>query len=294
VESEERTDKIYRPLKGMASLHGAPDLIYRNPTWNDKKAELSHELMGKVEEVGGSFIVKTSDALQRAENSRYHGINQEDIFIIFGEEDVSVGTFEIEIKADQGREIILGIFSSRIPKEVYISDETHPPKEWNVENIRPFLWKLKDGKSWLEEKEYPDNVILDNEKQIRLNENEFNRFTYTNDGKKLCLSVNGEKIHEIELPFFHSLHTVVSDTDQEVIIKLVNMAEQEDMVSINLDCEVADEYQCYLLTGEKRAENSFANPENIHDEELLLKGAAQKFVYMAPPLSVSVLRLAKK
>lgn len=293
VETVEKTDKIYRPLKGMASLHGASDLVYRNATWNGMQAEPSHELMGRVEEADGCFIVKTSDAEQREENSRYHSINQEDIFIIFGEEEDTTGTFEIDIRADRDREIILGIFSSRMPKEVYISDETNPPKEWNVENIRPFLWKLKNGKSWLEEKEYPENVILDQERQVELIENEFNHFTYTTDGKKLSLCVNGEKIHEIDLPSFSSLHTVVSDTDHEVIIKLVNMSEQEDPVTIELDCNVADEYKCYQLTGDKKAENSFTNPTNIHDEEYVLKGAAKEFVYKAPPLSVNILRLVK-
>ncbi len=293
VDITEETDKIYRPLKGMASLHGASDLVYRNAIWNGKKAELSHELMGRVEETDGYFTVRTSDAQQREENSRYQSINQEDIFIIFGEEEITTGTFEIDIRADRDREIILGIFSSRIPKEVYISDETHPPKEWNVENIRPFLWKLKNGTSWLEEKEYPENVILDQEKKVKLNENEFNRFTYTTDGKKLLLSVNGEKIHEIDLPSFRSLNTVVSDTEQEIIIKLVNMAEQEDPVTIEFDCNIEDEYKCYQLIGDKKAENSFTNPMNIHDEEYVLKGAAKKFVYMAPPLSVNILRLVK-
>ncbi len=293
VDTVEETEMILRPLRGMASLHGASELVYRYATWNGKKTEPSHELMGRVEATDEYFTVRTSDVLQREENRRYHGINQEDIFIIFGEEEITTGTFEIDIRADEGREIILGIFSSRIPKEVYISDETHPPKEWNVENVRPFLWKLKNGKSRLEEKEYPDNVILDQDKKVKLIENEFNRFTYTTDGKKLTLLVNGEKIHEIELPSFRCLHTVVSDTDQEVIIKLVNMAEQEDMVTIDLDCNVADEYKCYQLTGDKKAENSFHNPTNIHDKEYVLKGAADKFVYKAPPLSVNVLRLVK-
>jgi alpha-L-arabinofuranosidase len=293
VETVEQTDMIYRPLKGMASLHGASNLVYRNATWNGKQAEPSRELMGRVKEEDGSFIVEASDAQQREENSRYHGINQEDIFIIFGEEDATTGTFEIDIRADEDREIILGIFSSRIPKEVYISDETNPPKEWNVENVRPFLWKLKNGKSRLEEKEYPDDLILDQEKQVKLIENEFNHFAYTTDGKILSLYLNGEKIHEIKLPSFRSLHTVVSDTDHEVIIKLVNMAEQEDPVTIELDCNVADDYKCYQMTGDKKAENSFNNPMNIHDEEYVLTGAAKKFVYKAPPLSVNILRLMK-
>lgn len=294
VESTEETDRIYRPVKGMASLMGAADLVYRNAVWNGTKVEISHELMGRVEESSGIFTIRTPDTQQREESSRFHGVNPDEIFVIFGEEDVTSGTFEIDIRAEQNREIILGIFSSRIPKEVYISDETHPPKDWNVGNVRPFLWRLKDGRSRLEEKEFPENVILDQEKDVKLNVDEFNRFRYTTDGKKLLLYVNDELIHEIEIPSFQALNTVVSDTDQEIIIKLVNMAEQDDEVVINLDCDVLDEYRSYLLTAHKMAENSFEYPENVHEVEHVRKGAGKNFIYKAPALSVNVLRLVKK
>ena len=92
---------------------------------------------------------------------RYHGVNPDEVFVIFGDEDVTAGTFQIEIKAENDREIVLGIFSSRIPKEVYISDETNPPKEWNPEKVRPFLWKIKDGISILEENGFPQKVVFE-------------------------------------------------------------------------------------------------------------------------------------
>ncbi len=293
VEITEKTDWLYRPLKGMASLHGAADLIYRNAVWNGEKAEVTHELMGRVEEAEGISTVREPDGQQREESRSVYGVNPEDIFIIFGKEEVTSGTFEIEIKAEKDREIVLGVFSSRIPKEVYISDETHPPKEWNVGNVRPFLWKVKNGLSWVEEKEWPENILLDQKREIKLKMDEFNHFSYKTDGKKLLLYLNGMLIHEIGLPSFRALHTVVSDTDREVIIKLVNMAEQEDEVTIKLDCNVSDEYKCYRLTGDKYAENSFTNPLNIRDEEVTQKGAAKKFIYKAPPLSVNVLVLNK-
>jgi alpha-L-arabinofuranosidase len=294
VSITEQTDKIYRPVKGMASLLGEPDLVYRNAAWNGEKVEVTHELMGRVEETSGTYTVRKPDEYQKEECSRINGADPDKIFIIFGEENVTAGTFDIDIKVDKDREIVLGIFSSRIPKEVYISDETHPPKEWNIGNVRPFLWKIKNGKSHIEEQEYPENIILDGEKAVSLNEDQFNRFSYTTDGKKLTLRVNGNAVHEIDIPSFKSLHTVVTDTDKEVIIKMVNMSQMEDKVAISLDCDVSDEYRCYVLEGEKEAENSFSNPVNIHDEMRMLHGAAKEFVHRVPPLSVNILVLTKK
>lgn len=294
VETTVKTDRIYRPVKGMASLMGAEDLVYRGAVWNGRKAKVSHELMGRVEEISGIFTVRRTDEKIRDECSKYHVVNPEEIFIVFGEEEDTLGTFEIEIKAERDREIVIGIFSSCIPKEVDVSDKTHSPKEWNVEKVRPFLWKLNNGRSRLEEQDYPSNVILDSEKQVQLNQDEFNCFRYTTDGKKLFLYINGQQVHEIELPSFPTLHAVVSNSDQEVIIKLVNMAEQEDGVTIKLNCDVADEYKSYILTGDKMIENSFENPIDVNNVEHVRKGAAKKFIYQAPPLSVNVLRLVKK
>ncbi len=294
VETKEESKKRYRPVKGMASLLGAAGLTYKNPVWNGKKAEISHELMGHVREASGIYKVEQPDLEQINESSRFHDVNTDEIFVIFGEEEAAEGTFEIEIKAEPGREIVIGIFSSRIPKEVYMSDETHPPKEWNVEKVKPFLWKLIDGKSRLEEKEFPENVPLTEEAEVSLYMNEFNCFSYKSDGEELCLYVNGEEIHKIEIPSFPALSTVVSDTDTEIILKLVNMAEMEDEVIIELDCEVLEEYRVYQLTGDKEAENSFENPVKVQDTEAISMGAGRKFIYTAPPFSVNVLKLTKK
>jgi len=293
VETREETGKIYRPLKGMASLLGAGGLVFKNALWNGKKAEITHELMGTIAETAGTYTVQEPDDAQKKEARGFYGINPEDVFVIFGEEDISSGVFEIDIRADKDREIIIGIFSSRIPKEVYISDETNPPKAWNPGNVRPFLWKLSGGKSTLTEKKFMENPSLDNEKTVILRQGEFNHFQYMTDGKRLSLYANGELIHAIDIPSFRSLHTVVSDTASEIIIKTVNMADREDDVSIELDCDVRGEYKAYTLTGGKEAENSFDNPQNVHDELFNLHGAARKFTYRAPPFSVNVLRLIK-
>ena len=45
-------------------------------------------------------------------------------------------------------------------------------------------------------------------------------------GKKLSLYVNKELVQEIEIPSFPALSTVVSDTEKEIFIKLVNLAEE--------------------------------------------------------------------
>ena len=292
VQSKTESKRIYRPLRGMASLMGTSGVYFQNPCWNGEQVEISHELMGRVVKQEEGFLVREADEEQKEDSKRFREFDPNQIFVIFGAEEEAKGTFEIDVKTKQNREIILGIFSSRMAKQVYVSDETNPPKEWNIENVKPFLWKIRDGISYIEEQGYPSNKMLDEEKSVVLKEG-YNHLSYTNNGVQLTLLLNGEMIHNIELPYFDSLYSVVSDTNDSIIIKLVNLTSGVDEVQIICDCDVEDNYKVYYMTGDKEAENTFQQPELIYDKEEYKEGAAREFTYIAPPYSVNVLVLKK-
>nr|WP_308627390.1 alpha-L-arabinofuranosidase C-terminal domain-containing protein [uncultured Eisenbergiella sp.] len=293
VEADVETGTLYRPVKGMASLMGQAGLRYRNASWNKTPVGISHELMGRVKEEEGVSCILPPDEEQRAEAETLHRVDKDRVFVVFGEEQVTSGVFDIDIYAEEGREICLGVYSGRMPKEVYMADETHPPKEWNAANVKPFLWTLEKGISTFRAQKFPSDRNLDEERKAELRYGEFNHFRYEADGKQMKLYVNGECIHQVDVPSFPSLSSVVCDSPKEVIIKIVNMSPEEDAVEISLDCEVEDAYEVTLLTGEKQAENSFEEPEKVHDVVQNHSGASSHFYYGAPAYSVNVLRLAK-
>ena len=117
VEAEEETGILYRPVKGMASLMGPSGLRYKNASWNGRPVGISHELMGRIEEKDGVFRILPPDQEQREEAQKLYGVDPERVFAVFGEEEVTSGAFDIEIYAEEGKEISLGIYSSRMPKE---------------------------------------------------------------------------------------------------------------------------------------------------------------------------------
>ena len=41
-----------------------------------------------------------------------------------------------------------------------MADETHPPKEWNAANVRPFIWTLENGVSTFREQKFPSDRNL--------------------------------------------------------------------------------------------------------------------------------------
>ena len=294
VDSIEETYDIYRPVKGMGSIMGAPGLRFRNPKWNGKEVKVTHELMGRTEEVADGFLVTAPDEEQIEESKRLSRIDPEKVFLVFGEEEVTEGVFDIEIFADPGREIAIGVYSSRAPKQVYVHDETNPPRDWNPENVNPFIWKIKDGISTFEEKAYPHYIELSAAAEAELMDGEFNHFRYEVNGKQMLLYLNGKLLHEASVPAFKALTSIANDTDLHIIIKVVNMSEEDDEIEILLDCDVEDDYEACVVSGEKAAENSFECPQNVSDVTHRLSGSARKFVYRAPALSANVIRLIKR
>ena len=96
------------------------------------------------------------------------------------------------------------------------------------------------------------------------------------------------------MPSYPSSAASVTDTDSQVIVKLVNFCPNEDEVAIRLDCDVDSAYTRHLVTGDPQDRNSLDAPERIHDTSAQLTGAAREFVYRAPAWSINVLVLNKR
>ena len=109
----------------------------------------------------------------------------------------------------------------------------------------------------------------------------------------MLLYLNGKLLHEADVPAFKALTAIVCDTDSEIIIKAVNMSEEDDEIEIILDCDVENDFEAYVVSGEKTAENSFEHPQSVCDVIRSLTGSGRKFIYNAPAFSANVIRLKK-
>lgn len=294
VDAQMETRRIARSVKGMSSLLGKPGLKFKNPLWNGSMATVTQEVMGHVILTEQNMEITEPDEEQLEESRRHNGAKLGEVLVVFGEEKAEAGCFQIDILPEKGREIVIGIFTSRIPPMAYVNDETHPPKAWNVENVQPFLWKIRSGSSCLIDQFAPGKPVLAKAICSIKADRMYHHFSYKTDLKKLWLYIDGELIHEVMIPSFAALNTVVTDTEKEVIVKLVNMGEEEENIAINLDCEVESEYCAYVLTGEKLAENSFEKPEHVRDWKYQFCGAGRSFTHTVPRLSVTVLVLKKR
>lgn len=282
VTSTLETGWLHRPVKGMASLMGTTELMYRNASWNGKEVAVSHELMGRVVKQEEHMLVQMPDT--------------DSSFIIFGEEDVNQGSFDIDIFIDDSIDKVdftIGVYSSRIPKEMYIADETNPPKEWSPERVKPFLWHIQGNVSSFLETVGETTKELDEKQTLSLRAGTYNHFSYEVDGREMKLYINNELVQTASVPGFYSLASVVTDTEDSIIIKAVNLSPKPDEIDISLDCDVEQQYTAHVLSGEQQEENTLSSPLNVHDMTYLLHGAASSFIYKAPAYSVNVLVLKK-
>ncbi|MDF2941898.1 MAG: Alpha-L-arabinofuranosidase [Herbinix sp.] len=294
VLSQDETGVLYRPVKGMASLIGPAGVKYRKATWNGNPVKATHEVMGHEVVLEEGYGITEPDEEQKKESSTM-GVKPDEILVVFGDnEEETEGTFEIEIFAEEGREIGIGVYSSRISKEMYMNDETHPPREWNAGIVRPFQWRIKGGKSTFQEKHYPEPIALTSEASVKLTMGAYNKFKYVVTGKKMSLSINDVLVQEASVPSFPAMAAVVCDTEQEVIVKIVNMSPDPDDINISLDCDVENEYKVNRLTGGKYDENTIDNPTKVQDIEVKSSGASKQFVYRAPAYSLNIIHLNKK
>ncbi len=293
VASQIETNKSPRIVKGMASLLSREKIIYKNARWNDTAAEISHTLMGSTVVEESQSIIVPPELQEQMEKNWMWQVDVEKSFVVFGEENETIGKFDIEIYYETGIDITIGLFSSRIAKEVFVLDETKPIDDWNAEKVRPLHWRIKDGTSIVCDFNFGQKKNLTGECKVVLKKNEFNRFTYTFDGSEVQLYINTELIQTFHIPVFNSLATIVTDTENDIIIKAVNFAMEKDVIDIHLDCEVKNEYTAYLLTGEQTEENTLEQPERLCDKMVKLTGADKYFTYEAPPFSVNVLILQK-
>lgn len=295
LETAETAGKIYRPLKGMASLKSKQPLLYDNARWNGEPAAVTQEMMGHISSHGNGFCLNVPDKAQKeAMRWKMRGADVDKSFAVFGEEEQTWGKFEIDIRVEENSSFELGIFSARAVLSYYDQLLEGAKRVWIPFGVRPLLWKIEGNKGFLAETAFPQDHRLTEDFPVEVTSGTYHRFGYETDGKVIRLLVNGAVVKETEVPCSPSFASVATETDREILVKMVNMTGEMDPVRISLDCSVESSYTADVLTGKKDAENSFEQPENVRDRIVRMEGASENFIYEAPAYSVSVLRLEKK
>lgn len=284
---DQSSGEIYPPyLKGGPALMGSNGLTFRNAVWNGENVYATHELLGHVEAVADGFRIMPAEESQK--HPRMHlSPNDDRTFIVLGEdESTRTGVFEIEVLAEEGRTISVGICCSPMTEE-------GSKERWTVHNLRPVNWTLRNGKSTIIEGWGMFSTVLAEECPAELSAGVYHSLKMLSDGGTVSCYLDGILLQTAELPHYEMLQSVALADGEDLIVKVAHIGSEPETVEIRLDCEVESEYTVQLLANEPTARNTLEQQEQVCDQLLLHQGAAKTFVYQAPPYSVSVLRLRK-
>lgn len=312
IASEEKTARIRLPYYGGCALLGKYGLQYRNLHWTENRDggdntvlqstechaggdAPSHLLLGHPEEQkDDSVIIRQADEKQ-LEAARYTRFLPEDILAIFGSDTAQSFTFTVSVKRRKDTPILMGLYAGLQPACVYIPDETNPPEKWNAGDIKPLIWKIEDTRSVVIQQEFPKDRILAQKDGLPMGgEDDYVALRAEGDRETVKLYADGALIHEVGLPDFAAMKTVVTETETEILIKGVNMGAEKIPLHILLDCGVERCFREERIDGDPDAENDFVHPDRVGIRTATCFGAGRSFVYEAEPHSVYVLTLTKK
>ena len=289
VSSTEEVPRIFYDIHGLPALSGDDGVRYRKAMWNGKPVLPGRCILGRYETDGEQTLTvfrKMEEGMPEFSFKVYP-------LVTLGDDiECREGVFEVDAFCEEGKDIALGILVSPKPLSFYDRTNPNPCDPWSMRFLEVSRWILKDGKSFVARDSFPPRPISE-PKDVLLEKNAFNHLKYTVSGHRITLEVNGKVIDTVELPSYPSMGSVATDTEDKVIVKIVNFADTPETVDITLDCDVASAYTVGLLTGGAEDENSLENPENVHDVLLQAEGASCSFAYEAPALSVNVLTLTK-
>ena len=289
VASDEAVPKIFYDLHGLPALSGDDGVRYRNPVWNGRPLSVSRHILAATQTTADGVITVQF----RPESGMPDFPFRVYPLVTLGDDlEWREGVFEVDAFCEEGKDIALGILVSPKPLSYYDRTNPNPCDPWSMRFLEVSRWILSDGHSLVARGSFPA-VPYSEPKAVSLRMNDFNHLKYTVSGHTVTLSVNGEDIDTVELPSYPAAGTVATDTDDSVIVKIVNFGNNEEPVALSLDCDVEPDYTVALLTGNATDENSMESPENIHDILLRASGASRSFTHTVPALSVSILTLRK-
>ena len=289
LASEEEIRRIPYDLHGLPALSGDDGVRYRNPVWNGSPVIPSRSILAAFEtdEENGITVFRKTDPGMPAFPFKVYPL------VTLGEDpECREGVFEVDAFCGEGKDIALGILVSPKPLSYYDRTNPNPCDPWSMRFLEVSRWILSGGKSFVARGSFPPAPISA-PKNVTLEPDAWNHLKYTVAAHAVTLEVNGTEIETVALPSYPAVGMVATDTEDSVIVKIVNFGDREEPVAVSLDCDVKPEYTVAMLTGNATDENSLECPENVHDVLLHASGAARSFVCKVPALSVNILSLRK-
>ena len=293
LESVESSEIIYRELHGFPFVAGTDGTVFKNAVLNGLNAYPVRNVHGKHEQHPDSVILRSDPEELEAEPPFYRNVDMITALASAPSDiDLREGCFEADVLIKKDAAQGIGILLAPKPLSFYDRMQPVPTDPWKMFNLEPLRLVIRDGKAFVERGLLRPKTLA--EVPFNQADGEFHRLSCIYTASEAVFFADGNELVRVTLPNYPSMSSVVTASDDEIIVKIVNFSDDPDDVAIVLDADVESSFTVDRFYGKADAENTLDDPEHVSDERVTFTGASRDFVYQAPGMSVNALRLKLK
>lgn len=272
----------------------------RNIRCNGAPVSPSHNIVSELREARGMYEAWENDNSELMQEPAFltrEVLEHVKTYVTFGDEPVKDFVYETELYIEDPQTIVSLAFWIRSNTMLHNQDETRSgeSKLWKPVHNNRYAWTLANGTGVINStvrsryawKGEPVDIP-----QLRYGKWMKMRIEATRE--RICCYIDGELVLQQDNVRYPLMAAAASTDEEHIILKVANIAGEEDPIDIQLDCDVREVYEAIVLSGnDPKAENTLEEPERIAPVTRNLHHAGRHFVYRAPAYSVSILTLKK-
>lgn len=279
VEETVISDRVYLDPPGWAGIYAeGPGCRFRNCSVNQVRQNAAKEVPTMFQPVF-PFLCQ-GDGWVSGDGISYS---------LFDSEQWTEIEFQADVQMGMGGAAALTM-GNRLIARGYAAKDQLP---LTYEGLVYYAWKIQDSKSalYVVRREKTDRISPLVEVSLKSGEHH-----WSVEWKNHCFTcrIDGEVIHQnveaASMPVI-TASAVVDQKKGDIIVKLVNTADEALEIPIYLDVPVESLAEAEVLAAARKTErNSMEEPERVAPRKVMLEDSGMDSVYHAPGNSVSVIR----
>jgi len=166
-------------------------------------------------------------------------------------------------------------------------------KGWSIRSVRNQQWEIEGDTGSVVQRPFFIAKDKNNFKKLPIRLGEYNTFKVVLKRETFDCYVNGEYVQTGILTRYNLVHATADRNGADVNLKIVNLSEQDEEITVDMGFDVEDTASGEILAGDPLGGNTLANPLNVHTEQITAN-TGRTFVYKAPKNSLTALKLKVK
>lgn len=267
----------------------------KNVECQGEKAQVSHQIVGETVEENGEWKLKTGFNMDLESFPGVENHKKDICYVTFGEEASEKNVFEADVKIDSPDiPVSVTLWNYHCPMLFCLDETEKRSKEWSPVYTEHYSWTIQNGVATPELAHWSQDKPIGESVEVPVKYGEYTHIKVETRHDGFDCYIDGEMVQSVQFESHPSMAAAVTQDEDEVIVKIVNLSDKPDAVEIAADCDLQSDYIAEVLTADSpKAENDFEAPRKVAPQTKMLTGASGNFVYEAPAFSMNVVKLKK-